>query len=221
MEYKQTLGAEVANSITHGIGALLGTAGLVLLIMRAKGFFSAGISAGGNGVIVTVFVIFASAMILMFLASTLYHAMQNQIIKKVFRIFDHQAIYLLIAGTYTPFCLLALKGVWGWSLLGFEWALAIAGIVLYALNFGFLKKAELIIFMLMGWAIVTSCVPLVRSISLRSLVLLMGGGAFYTLGTLWYRAGKKKNSGCAHVIWHVFVLAGAACHWWSVWYLVI
>ncbi|MDR0403404.1 MAG: hemolysin III family protein [Treponema sp.] len=210
----QTLDEEIANSILHGTGVLLGILGLVFLVQRARGLFGGkGLSGGG----VAVCVIFAAAMILMFLASTLYHALQSPGVKKIFRIFDHQAIYLFIAGTYTPFCLLGLKGAWGWTLFGFEWALAITGIVLYALNCRFVKKAELAIFILMGWAILAGFVPLVKAISPKSLVLLFSGGAAYTAGTFWYKAGKTVRG--THVVWHVFVLAGAVCHFWAVWFL--
>jgi hemolysin III len=177
-----------------------------------------------------VYVIFASAMILMFLASTLYHALVSVKAKALFRIFDHQAIYLFIAGTYTPLCLLALKGTLGWVFLAFEWILALTGIVLSAIRWRFLKKAEMVIFILMGWAILAGCVPLAHAVSLRSLVLLMAGGAAYTAGIFWYRAGKDKyqkqillrsRKTGAHVIWHVFVIAGAVCHWFSMWFLCL
>jgi hemolysin III len=209
----QSLGEEIANSVLHGIGVLLGITGLVFLVQRARGLF------GGTGLgnLTVVYVIFSAAMITMFLASTLYHALQKPDVKKIFRIFDHQAIYLFIAGTYTPFCLLGLKGAWGWTLFGFEWALAAAGIVLYALNWRFLKKAELAIFLLMGWAIFAGFIPLIRSLPPKSLILLFAGGAAYTAGTFWYRAGKVIRG--THVIWHVFVLAGAVLHYWAVWFL--
>jgi hemolysin III len=219
----QTLGEEVANAVLHGAGVLLGVAGLVLLIRHS--LFRNGLTA--------VYVIFAAAMIVMFLASTLYHAFTPVRLKRIFRVFDHQAIYLFIAGTYTPFCLLGLKGAWGWALFGLEWGLAFTGITLYATGCRFVKKLELGIFILMGWAIVAGCVPLVRSLSVKSLVLLLVGGLCYTAGTFWYRAGSGKKAPAgenepqkikrgkpgAHVIWHVFVLAGAVCHWFSVLFL--
>ncbi|MDR0600490.1 MAG: hemolysin III family protein [Treponema sp.] len=218
----QTLGEEIANSTLHGIGVLLGVAGLVLLAFQAPSSPSA--------------LIFAGAMILMFLASTLYHALIPPRVKALFRIFDHQAIYLFIAGTYTPYCLLGFKGTLGWVFFGFEWALALGGIVLSALRCRFLKKIEMAIFILMGWAILAGSIPLARSLSLKSLVLLFAGGAAYTAGTFWYRAGKRvvrkgavspegtsplSSPGLpgAHVVWHLFVLAGAVCHWFSIWFL--
>jgi hemolysin III len=121
---------------------------------------------------------------------------------------------------------LALKGSLGLFLFFFEWVMALTGVILSGLQFRFIKKIELAIFILMGWAIIGGCIPLVRSLSLQSVVLLFGGGVLYTAGTFWYRAGKPKPGirqrlFCGHVIWHLFVLAGAACHWFAVWYLLL
>ncbi|WP_223292712.1 PAQR family membrane homeostasis protein TrhA [Breznakiella homolactica] len=209
----QTVGEEIANSILHGIGVLLAVAGLVLLTLRANGYIG---GRGGGALAVTSYVIFAVTMICMFLASTLYHAIQHKGAKRVFRVLDHSAIYLLIAGTYTPFCLTALPGAWGWSLFGVEWGLAAAGITLYAVNYKPLKKIEVAVYILMGWAIVIGWIPLYRAIPRISLILLLAGGLAYTLGTIWYR---KKDTRGAHVTWHVFVLIGAVCHWWSIWFM--
>jgi hemolysin III len=208
----QTIGEEIANSILLGFGAMLAAAGLVPLVLRGTGH----LGAGGGAMAVTAYAIFTAAMICMFMASTLYHAIQNERVKRIFRIFDHSAIYLFIAGTYTPFCLLALKGAWGWTVFGAEWGLAILGIVLYATNCRLLKKIELVVYILMGWAIVASAVPLIKAISLPSLILLASGGVFYTMGTFWYRKHQTRG---AHVAWHVFVLAGAVCHYWSIWWM--
>ena len=209
----QTLGEEIANSILHGLGAMLAVAGLVLLVLKGKGY----LNNGTNDVLaLTSYIIFTVTLISMFLASTLYHAIQHTGAKKIFRIIDHSAIYLLIAGTYTPFCLLALKGLWGWSLFAFEWALAITGVVLYSVNCKSFKKIELVVYMLMGWAIVISWFRLVPAISFTSLVFLISGGLAYTLGIFWY---SRKHRG-AHVIWHVFVLAGAVGHWLSIWFML-
>jgi hemolysin III len=208
----QTIKEEIANSALHFIGALLGILGLVFLVNHARSSLP-------------VYVIFASTMIFMFSASTVYHAIISKKIKQFFRIIDHQSIYIFIAGTYTPFCLLALKGVPGRALFCFEWVMALTGVILSAIQFRFIKKIEMIIFILMGWAIIGGCIPLTRSRSLQSVVLLFAGGVAYTAGTFWYRAGKPKPDQqrhrlfCGHVIWHLFVLAGAACHWFSIWFL--
>jgi hemolysin III len=209
----QTPGEEIANSILHGLGLLLAIGGLALLVLRANGYLG---GAGGGGRAVTSYVIFAVAMISMFLASTLYHAIQHEGAKRVFRILDHSAIYFLIAGTYTPFCLISFRGPWGWTLFGAEWALAITGIALYAVNYRPLKKAEIAVYLLMGWAMMASGPALFRSLPRISLILLAAGGVAYTLGTIWYLKPHRRG---AHVTWHVFVLAGAVCHWWSIWFM--
>jgi hemolysin III len=214
----QTLGEEIANAILHGLGALLAVAGLVLLVLRGMGYLGRGqqsLAAAGAKTVVS-YVIFTAAMFCMFLASTLYHAIRHRGAKRIFRILDHSAIYLFIAGSYTPYCLVGLQGKLGWAVFGAEWALAALGIILHAVNYRPLKKLELAVYILMGWAIVIATVPLVKSISHRSLVLLAAGGAAYTLGALFYR---KRGTRGTHVTWHVFVLAGACCHWLSIWWL--
>ncbi|MDR1900054.1 MAG: hemolysin III family protein [Treponema sp.] len=209
----QTIGEEIGNSVLHGLGALLAVAGLVLLTLRANGHLG---GRGGGALAVTTLVIFTASMLILFLASTLYHGIQHRGAKRVFRILDHSAIYVLIAGTYTPFSLLGFRGAMGWTYFGAEWALAAAGISLYAAGVRFIKRAELAVYVIMGWAIVGGGFWLARVIPRRSLILLIAGGAAYTLGIFWYR---RKNRPMTHVIWHVFVLAGAALHWWSVWFL--
>jgi len=206
-----TIGEEIAHSILHGIGALAATAGLVLLAMKTSSILRTGILDK------TAAILFAATMIGMFLVSTLYHAIQHRGAKRILRILDHSAIYIFIAGTYTPFCLTALRGAWGWSLFAVEWSLAILGITLYVLNFKFLKKIEVAVYILMGWVIVVGFVPLMRSVPAQSLVLLIVGGIVYSLGTIFYR---KKNLRCTHIVWHAFVLMGTACHWFSIWFMI-
>jgi hemolysin III len=155
-------------------------------------------------------------MMTMFLASTLYHAIQAEGAKRVFRVNDHSVIYFLIAGTYTPFSLLGFRGVLGWVYFGIEWGLAAAGISLYAANVKFIKKIELAVYILMGWAVLAGAFRLYQSIPRKSMIFLVIGGIAYTLGTIWY---SKPNRRGAHVVWHVFVLAGAVLHWWAVWFL--
>jgi hemolysin III len=209
----QTPGEEIANSILHGLGLLLAIGGLVLLVLLANGYLG---GAHGGGMAVASYVIFTAAMISMFLASTLYHAIQHEGTKRVFRVLDHSAIYLLIAGTYTPLCLISFRGAWGWTLFGVEWALAITGIVFHAINYRPLKKVEVAVYLLMGWAVVAGGPALFRSLPTLSLILLVAGGAAYTLGTVWYRKPHRRG---AHVTWHIFVLAGAVCHWWAMWFM--
>jgi hemolysin III len=202
---------ELANSLIHGAGTLIAITGLVLLTIRSRGFLG-GRPSGALGT--TASVLFTATMICMFLASTLYHAVQDKRIKQVLRVLDHSAIYLLIAGTYTPFCLTALKGAWGWTLFGLEWGMAFAGIIIHALGLKTLKKFEIAAYIIMGWAIVAGWFRLVDSVSPRTLAFLVAGGLLYTLGVFWYR---RKHVAGTHVVWHVFVLAAAVCHWISVW----
>jgi hemolysin III len=155
-------------------------------------------------------------MISMFLASTLYHAIQHEGAKRIFQILDHSAVYLLIAGTYTPFSLLGLRGAWGWAYFGAEWALAVTGIALYSVNLEFLRKAELSVYIIMGWAIAAGFRKLYRQIPSISFILLVAGGLAYTFGTFWYCRRHRRVS---HVIWHIHVIAGAACHWLSLWFM--
>jgi hemolysin III len=209
----QTPGEEIANSILHGLGVLLAVTGLTLLALRTRGYFGGAIAGAP---VIACYMIFSATLVSMFIASTLYHAIQHEGAKRVFQILDHSAVYLLIAGTYTPFSLLGLQGVWGWVYFGIEWALAITGTVLYAVNWKFLRKAELWVYMLMGWAILGGLWLLYRQIPLISFVLLAGGGVVYTMGTFWYR--RRHRRGC-HVIWHVHVITGAVCHWLSLWYM--
>jgi len=209
----QTLGEEIANSILHGLGALLAVAGLVLLCIRGIGELG-GTQTGALAI--TSYAIFTVSMLTLFLASTLYHAIQAEKAKRVFRILDHCAIYFLIAGTYTPFSLLGFRGALGWTYFGIEWGLAAIGITLYAANVKFIKKIELVVYLLMGWACAFGLFRLVRSIPPMSSLFLLLGGLSYTLGTFWY---KKHNLRKTHVVWHVFVLAGAVLHWFSIWFL--
>ena len=207
----QTPGEEIANSILHGLGILLAIAGLVLLVLRSRGYM--GGTAAGPGAI-ACYVIYSAMLILMFLASTLYHAIQHEGAKRVFQVLDHSTVYLLIAGTYTPFSLLGLGGAWGWTYFGIEWLLAITGVVLYSVNWKPIRRAELTVYILMGWAIVFELFRLRTRIPTVSFFLLTGGGVIYTMGTFWYRRRHRRVS---HVIWHCHVVSAAFCHWFSLW----
>jgi hemolysin III len=209
----QTPGEEIANSILHGLGALVAIVGLTLLLLRANGYLG---GIGGGPLAIASYSLFGISLIIMFLASTLYHAIQHEGAKRVFRILDHSAIYFLIAGTYTPLSLLGFRGAMGWVYFGIEWALAATGIALYAANCKFIKKAEMVVYMLMGWAIIIGFYQLYRSIPPASIIFLAAGGTAYCLGTIWY---GRHNRRISHVIWHVFVLAGAVCHWFAIWNL--
>ncbi|MDR0411882.1 MAG: hemolysin III family protein [Treponema sp.] len=207
----QTAGEEIANSILHGLGGGLSIAGLVLLLARANGFIG---GKGGGTLAVTAYTLFMSTMLSMFLASTLYHAISYERAKRVFRVLDHSAIYLLIAGTYTPFCLLSIQGALGWVFFTCEWALAATGIILFSIDNKVIKKAEVFVYILMGWAIAFGAFRLFKVISALSVAFLFAGGLAYTVGVFFYTQKHRRGS---HVVWHIFVLAGAFCHWESMW----
>ena len=170
----------------------------------------------GGPLAVTSYVIYSATLILMFLLSTLYHAIQHEGAKRVFQVLDHSAIYLLIAGTYTPLSLLGLGGTLGWIYFGIEWALAITGIVLYSVKRTAMRRVEIAVYVLMGWAIILALHQLWDRIPQISFVFLLAGGGIYTLGTFWYRRRHRRLS---HVIWHVHVVGGAVCHWLSLWFM--
>ena len=209
-----TRNEEIANSVLHGIGALLAIAGLVLLSLRAGGFL------GGQSVdrldLASV-IVFMTTMIAMFLISTIYHAVQHPGAKLIMRRLDHSVVFVFIAGTYTPLCLSGLGGVWGWSLFVFQWSMALLGILRNIFSFKGLRRIEIAVYLLMGWSLVVGFVPLLRSVPRLSIILILAGGIAYTLGIIFYR---KKTIRFTHSIWHVFVLIGAICHWFAVWYFI-
>lgn len=196
---------EIWNAITHGLGALLAIAGLVLLIV-----FSA---IHGTVWHVVSFSIFGSTLVILYFASTLYHSFTGPRVKTLFRKFDHMSIFLLIAGTYTPFCLAPLRGWIGWTIFGIVWGCCIAGIVMKALFTGKKEILSTIAYIVMGWVIVFAIRPLYLSISTESFVYLVVGGLSYTAGTFFYLYERMKYN---HGIWHLFVLAGSIFHFFSV-----
>jgi hemolysin III len=196
---------EIANAITHGIGALLSIAALVLLVVIA--------SFQGSAWHVTGFAIFGSTMLVLYMSSTLYHAFTNQRVKNLFRKFDHMSIFLLIAGTYTPFCLTVLNNWIGWTVLGIVWTCAIAGIIVKAFHTGKHEKLSTFLYVMMGWIILPAVKPLYDAVSIEVFVFLMAGGACYTIGTYFFLKDSKKYY---HSIWHVFVLSGTIAHFFSV-----
>ena len=196
---------EIANAITHGIGACLAIAALVMLVVFA--------SLHGNVWHIVSFSIFGATLVLLYFASTLYHSLTHPAAKYVFRKFDHISIFLLIAGTYTPFCLTALRGWVGWTVLGIVWSCAIIGTVLKAIHIGKLELLSTIMYILMGWVIIIAIKPLYNAMTFTGFMLLIMGGAFYTLGTIFFIKDKIKYF---HSIWHLFVLAGSAFHFFAV-----
>jgi hemolysin III len=203
--YKQSTGEEIANAITHGVGALLSIAGLVILVVFA--------SIKGNAWHIVSFSIFGTCLVLLYTASTLYHSFRSARVKKVFRIMDHAAIFLLIAGTYTPFTLTLLRGGWGWILFGLVWGLGLSGIVFKVFFVNKFNTISTIIYLLMGWMIIIAANPLIASVPTGGLYLLVAGGAAYSLGTIFYLWEKLPYS---HMVWHLFVLGGSICHFFAV-----
>jgi len=198
---------EIANSITHGLGTLLSIAGLVLLIVLA--------CRHGNAWHVVSFTIFGSTLVLLYLASTLYHSMVRPAVKNVLARIDHSAIFLLIAGTYTPFTLTILRGGWGWSIFGVIWGLAIVGVVLRSIYLDRFRLLATFIYVGMGWLILIALPPVIRKMPAFSLRMVVIGGVVYTLGVIFYLWRKLPF---AHAFWHLFVLGGSILHFLAVIY---
>ncbi|EOL43057.1 hemolysin III family channel protein [Enterococcus phoeniculicola] len=199
---------EVLNAVTHGIGAGLSIAGLVLLIIKGARL--------GSALHVVSYCLYGTTLILLFLTSTLFHSLIFTKAKKVFQVFDHSSIFLLIAGSYTPFCLLSIQGWLGWTLFGLIWSLAISGIVYKSLTLHkkeTVSKVSTIIYIIMGWLCLIAAKPLYDSLGGIGTALLVAGGVSYTLGAAFY---SLKNVRFMHVVWHVFVMLGAGFMFFSV-----
>jgi len=209
-ERKQDPTEEVFNSITCGIGLCLSIAALVMLVVLA--------STQGDPVRVVSFSIYGASLVLLFGFSTLYHSVMHEKAKHIFSILDHCAIYLLIAGTYTPFTLIILKGGWGWSLFGVVWGLALGGILFKAFFIKKLRILSVVVYLLMGWLVLIALKPLMQHLAPMGIAWLATGGIFYSLGIIFYAWKKLRFH---HVIWHLFVLLGCACHFFSIFFYVL
>jgi hemolysin III len=202
----QTLGEEIANSLTHGAGLVASLAALPVLVLATAGRHDPWQLVGGA--------IFGVTLVLLYLASTLYHAIPAPRAKGVLRVLDHSAIYLLIAGTYTPFTLGPLRGPWGWTLLGTIWTLALLGVTA-KLIVGFrFPRLSTVLYVAMGWLVVVAIHPLVTNVSPAGLAWLLAGGACYTGGVVFYATDGRLRYG--HALWHLFVVAGSSCHFVAV-----
>ncbi|MCX6556479.1 MAG: hemolysin III family protein [Candidatus Aminicenantes bacterium] len=201
---------ETINALTHGLGALLSLAGLVVLVILA--------SLRGDAWHIVSCCIYGATLVLMFAGSTLYHSLRNPRHKHIFRIIDHAAIFLLIAGTYTPFVLVTLRGGWGWSLFGVIWGLALAGIVFQVFFIGRFRVLQTLIYLLMGWLVVVAGKPLLARVPRPGLLWLLAGGLCYTVGAFFYLWKKLPMH---HAAWHLFVLAGGACHYFAILFYVL
>lgn len=208
MAKRKTLWIEIGNAISHGIGAAFSIAGLVFLIIRA-------VSTGSPMRVVT-FTIYGSILILFYLSSTLYHALSYTRAKHVFQVFDHCMIYILIAGTYTPYCLLAIRGWEGWTMFGIIWALAVMGVIYKSIWLKHKSNWSTLIYVLMGWLCIFAFFPLWDALGPVGFGLLLAGGITFTLGALLY----SRPSAYTHLIWHFFVLLGTAFMYFSILFYV-
>ena len=200
-----SLREEIANAITHGIGTGLSVAGLTLLVVLA--------TLRGDVSRVVSFSIYGASLVILYLASTLYHSFGNPPVKRVFRIIDHASIYLLIAGTYTPFLLICVQGAWRWVLLGIVWGLALLGIGFKAFFTDRFRRVSVLTYILMGWLCVIALRQMLVAIPPGGLILLATGGVIYTLGVVFYVWRRLPFN---HAIWHLFVLGGSICHYLAV-----
>lgn len=201
---------EKINILTHGLGLLLSIAALVLLIIHA--------STHGTARHIVSFTIFGASLILLYSASTLYHYSQKPDIRRKLNILDHASIYVLIAGTYTPFTLITLKGWLGWTIFGITWGIAIVGVFFKLFYTGRFDKISTIAYVAMGWIIIFAIKPLIENLPLNGLYWLLAGGIFYTIGAVLYSVKKIKFN---HAIFHVFVLLGSFSHFMAIYFYVL
>jgi hemolysin III len=203
------LGDILANAITHGIGAALAVAGGIYLIAA---------STRGTVWQVVSCSIFAATLVLVYLCSTLYHSLVRTRARHVFQVLDHAAIYLLIAGTYTPFTLVSLRGPVGWTLFGVVWGLAAAGVIFKSFAVGRYQVASALVYLFQGWFVVVAARPLVQAIGWHGIMWLGAGGLAYTLGIVFFALDSRRYF---HAAWHLFVLAGSAAHYFAILFYVL
>ncbi|MBQ4629654.1 MAG: hemolysin III family protein [Clostridia bacterium] len=206
----QTLGEEIANAISHGIGALLAIAGTVVMLVTAC------VTSDAMGVVSAA--LYGSFTIMLYLFSTIYHSLTNTKAKRVFQIFDHCSIFLMILGSYIPICLCLIRGAWGWSLFGVTAALSVLGIVFNSIDLKRWHKLSMVLYVFMGWSIVFMFRHVYDRVPFEGLVLLVGGGVFYSLGIIFFARDKIKYM---HYIWHVFVLLGSILQYFFILFYVI
>jgi hemolysin III len=209
LERPQSTGEEIANAISHGVALLGAIAAIPILVVGA-------VRDGGVSGIVGAS-IFGVTLLFLYLASTIYHSLPVGKAKRIFMIIDHCAIFLLIAGTYTPITLGALRGSWGWSLFGIVWGLAIFGIILKTIFRKRYQALSTFLYLVMGWLVIVAAQPLLSSVAMPGLLWLLAGGLAYTVGIAFYFIDSKVRY--AHFVWHLFVIAGSCCHFVAVlWY---
>lgn len=205
MSHPYPLHEEIASALTHGLAATAALAGGAVLITLAAIY--------GDGWQLAAAIVYGITLLLLYLASTLYHAIPHPVAKARLKVFDHCAIYLLIAGTYTPFTLIGLRGPWGWGLFAAIWSIALAGIVFKLFFTGRFKLLSTLMYIAMGWLVVVAIKPLMSSVDAWTLGWLLAGGLFYTLGTFFYH---RESIPYSHAIWHLFVVMGSVCHYVAV-----
>lgn len=201
-----TRAEELANALTHGVGLLASLVALPVLVVTAL--------ARGDALLVMGFSVFGATLVALYAASTIYHALPPSRAKQLFRVVDHVAIYLLIAGSYTPFTFGVLRGAWGWTLSGIVWSLAVLGILL-KMTVGFrFPRLSTVLYLTMGWVAVVAFKPLAAALPMAGLGWIVAGGLLYTGGVVFYQRDYRMWH---HTVWHLFVLAGSACHFVAVW----
>ncbi len=204
-----TLGEEIFNSVSHGVGVALACVGFGILIVLSALY--------GDAWAVSSSIVYSFSLFALYLASTLYHACPNRRVKGVLQVLDHCSIFLLIAGTYTPYTLITLRGALGWTLFAVVWGAAIVGVVLNAIDVQKYSRVSMVCYVAIGWVVVLAIRPLMASLAWNGLVLLALGGVFYTVGIAFYVIRRSYM----HSIWHLFVLAGSVCHYLSILLYVI
>lgn len=207
---RYTLGEEIFNAVSHGVGGLLGIAGTAVLVVLAA------LRSDPLGIVACS--VYGGSIIVLYTMSTLYHAITNRHAKKFFRIMDHDTIFLLIAGTYTPITLIPLRGALGWTLFGVVWGAAIIGIVLNSINLERFRKVSVVCYVAMGWVIIFAIKPMIERCTPLSLWFLLIGGLFYTVGIVFYAIKSKRYF---HSVWHLFTITGSVFHFFSIMLMVL
>lgn len=206
----ESLIEELANGITHGIGLVLSVIGMITLVvlsvMRGNAWHIAGCTT------------FGVTLVLLYAASTLYHTFHTPRLKRILKILDHAAIYLLIAGTYTPFTLVNLRGFWGWTLFSIVWGLSVFGILWKLFHAERFQIISTLIYLAMGWVVLIAIKPVLSAVPVSGIVWLVAGGLFYTIGVFFFAFNRLRYN---HAIWHVFVMAGSICHYFAVLFYVL
>jgi hemolysin III len=206
LDRPQSLGEEIANGVSHGVG--------LVVVLVAAPFLLVVVTQRGSAAVIVGAGVFIATMVLLYLTSTLYHALAENRAKRVFQVLDHSAIFLLIAGTYTPFTLGVLRGPWGWTLFGLVWGLAVVGIVLKAVGGVRHPILSTCLYLVMGWLALIAIRPLWLHLPLAGMLWLVAGGVAYTLGVVFFALDERVRY--AHFVWHLFVMAGTACHFVAV-----